>query len=118
VSASGVQPPLPGEISTEYSALLAKRPSFEKDITEYVFATSGSLNLAQLAIKWSIDAVTAEIRTNKKMPDPQWTVSLYAVSAAPQIGTRFNGTPVQGKGVDGAVYTIKYARIKDEQTQI
>lgn len=118
VSASGIMPPEAGEISTEYSALLSKRPFFEKDITEYVFAASGSLSLPQLKVKWGVDNITANIQTSKKIPNPEWTVSLYAVSAAPQIGTNFNGTPVAGRGLDGASYTVTYARISDEQTQI
>ena len=118
VSASGIVPPAAGEISTEYSAILAKRPMFEKDITEYVFAASGSLSLLQLKAKWSVDVITANIQTSKKIPNPDWTVSLYAVSVAPQIGTNFNGTPVAGRGLDGASYTVTYARISDEQTQI
>ena len=122
MDATGINKPEPGDQfqfgSAQYAAAVARKPAFTNEITNYLYATTSSLSLTQLIAKWNVDSITATIKTDRQVPNPSWTTTLYAVSPAPQIGTNFNGTPVKGVDSDGVTYTLNYPRIVDEQTQI
>ena len=122
LDATGINKPEPDDQfqfgSAQYAAAVARKPAFTNEITNYLYATTSSLSLTQLIAKWNVDSITATIKTDRQVPNPSWTTTLYAVSPAPQIGTNFNGTPVKGVDSDGVTYTLNYPRIVDEQTQI
>jgi hypothetical protein len=122
---------LSANIDILYNSYAASRPAqdettqqlqkiqFTSDIIEHV-SIPGSLivTLEDLKVKYQIDTINTTIATGLKIPNPKYTTSLYAVNMAPQIGPNFNGSPVQGKDVDGTSYAISYPRIVDTQTAL
>jgi len=89
---------------------------FTRDINAHLYGSGKTL--AQLNQDYLINQLTVGIVIIKSAPDPQYTTTLYAVSMAPQIGPNLNGSPVLGRGADGVVYTIKYPRVLDSQTNL
>lgn len=88
---------------------------FKNDIKAYLYGTGSDVpTLAKLKSDWKVDALgTVTIKIKKKIPDPTYRTSLYAVRPAPQTGTNANGTPIYGTGPNGEKYNIQYPVIKD-----
>jgi len=98
----------------EANEKLAAKRLFDDAIKDY-FEDKKTINA--LSVEWGFPKIPdVQIKIEQEMADPNWTVSLYAVRTAPQLGTILTGSPVFGFGLNGEQYTVTYDYINDGLT--
>jgi len=120
------QPNTPGFGNTDFNTFAvqslqsggekaAAKRSFQAAVKEF-FEDKKTIKV--LSAEWGLVKLPIiSVKIEQSMPDPNWTVSLYAVRTAPQLGPTLNGSPVFGFGPNGEQYTVTYDLVEDSHIQ-